>query len=348
MSSTICFAAGISGGHIIPALSIAQGLSNQPSQLLFFSGNTTLDKTIVGSSALVTKHVMFSSGRYSRWYHAPRVLWALITATCQSIYYLRAYKPERVISTGGIIAIPVCIAAWLLRIPIELYELNATPGTAIKVLAPLATTIHVCFAQTKIPYAKQKHILVTAYPIRPAYVALNRKNDVRSVVPHFSPERKTIFIQGGSQGSHFINTIVKQMVQDFPEINSSIQIIHQTGTANTQEIADWYAQRAIPAHVFSFEDDMADYYCTADLIICRSGAGALFETLFFDKPCITIPLETATNTHQVDNALAMAHDHPELFTVLRQAELTQSPQCLADTIKQLCILPAFAPLLSLN
>lgn len=322
--TTICFAAGMSGGHIIPCLSLAEQIreKNPMARVLFFSGASSRDTHIVRSSNAVQTHIPLRIIGYRRWYHLPFIACSLITSTLQSIYYLATLKPTRVISTGGIVAVPVCIAAWFLRIPIELYELNVVPGSAIKLLAPLASTLNLCFKQTRINRVAPQRVCLAPYPIRFAKSDLAKSCDRKKQIPSLTVDRTTVFIHGGSLGSQFINTIVKKLVKEFPQIASSIQVIHQTGNDTaTHELQAWYAQHAIPAHVFAYDDHVVNYYHAADMIICRSGAGSLFEALFFEKPCITIPLETSSNTHQVENAAAMAYEHPELFTMIRQKDL---------------------------
>lgn len=230
------------------------------------------------------------------------------------------YKPAMVLSTGGITAMPVCIAAYLLRIPIELFELNATPGIAIRWLSPLASKIHVCFRTAK-SYFPQKKCIVSPYPIR------FDENQPSSKIFGDS-ERMTIFVQGGSQGSVSLNKKVKVLIQQYPNLAAQINIIHQTGSIDSFDWKQFYHEHQIPAHVFTFDDNLAPYYLKADLIICRSGAGQLFEAVHFKKPCITVPLEIPGNTHQLENAQAIAQEYEYVKVVTHNENLT-------DAIKQI-------------
>lgn len=314
--TSICFAAGHSGGHIIPCLTLAERYkrAHPHTSVLFFSSSNTMDQTILRKSTLVNMQSILTISQQRSWYRLPllgaQLLWAMVKAW----YLLAQHKPSRIISTGGIIAVPVSLAGWLLRIPIDLYELNAIPGSATQVVAPVATTLYICFASTK-KYFPKNNCLVTPYPIR---------FDIKDVVPGqlpspFTPDRLTMFVQGGSQGSQGINRLIKQLIEGYPDLQKRIQLIHQTGP----DSIDWhtfYKKHKIPARVFAYDHDMVGYYQQADLILCRAGAGALFESLFFRKPCITIPLETKRNTHQLDNAHAMIAEYPEFFTMIRQGE----------------------------
>lgn len=304
----VCAAAGKSGGHIIPNLQWA--LQDRPDHLiLFFSADSPLDYHLLKGK--VNFHVPLHL-QATRWYQLPYFIMLMLRAIIISMKHLIAHKPAAILSTGGITAVPVCIAAFFLRIPIELFELNATPGTAIKWLAPLATKINVCFDSAKI-YFNEKKATRSDYPIR-----FDQKSSNGKIFAH--SDRKTIFIQGGSQGSVSLNKKVQQLIENNLELARKINIIHQTGSGQQNDWHQFYQRNNIPAVVFSFEDNLLPYYQEADLIICRAGAGQLFETLYFKKPCITVPLEIPGNTHQLDNARAIKAAYPTLFTIIRSSE----------------------------
>ncbi len=298
----ICCATGFSGGHIIPNLQWAREQQKQNEPILFFSANSDLDNKLLKNN--VDYHIPLHL-QAPCWYQLPIFIFNFVFSFSKSFYYLNKHKPQVVLSTGSIIALPVCIAAWLLRIPIELFELNATPGQAIKWLAPLANKIHVCFRKTKSCF-NEKRCIFSPYPIR------FKSKSIRAKI--FAPsDRKLIFIQGGSQGSVSLNKKIKALIEDYPEIAHKIAIIHQTGTIDTFDWKQFYNKHKIPAQLFQFDQEIEKYYAEADLIICRSGAGQLFEALYFQKPCITVPLEIPGNNHQVENAQAMANEYPELI-----------------------------------
>jgi UDP-N-acetylglucosamine--N-acetylmuramyl-(pentapeptide) pyrophosphoryl-undecaprenol N-acetylglucosamine transferase len=325
--SLICFVAGKSGGHILPCITLAQKHQTQNnSSILFFTTDAALDKTIIGQHSFITHHVALPLGMISmnRIIRYPKLGWSFIQSWWTSIQLLRHHKPEKVISSGGFVAVPVCLAAWMLHIPIELLELNAVPGKAIKFLAPLAQTIQICFAQTK-NYLPEKKCELTSYPIRFNNEEKHLSPTQANTLLHLDPHKKTIIILGGSQGSEFLNTIVKQWIQQLsPMTKQSIQIIHQTGNKDIHNYRDFYHDHGISALVFTYNEQLAHCYAAADLIICRAGAGTLFEALFFNKRCLVIPLETTYTKHQCDNAQAMITSYPHLFTMMRHHEIMQN------------------------
>ena len=196
-------------------------------------------------------------------------------------------------------------------------------------LAPLATNIHVCFdtAQT---HFKSKKTVVSPYPLRFGHFSLSRTSAHEQI--GFDQARKTLLILGGSQGSLSLNKIILTCLQSQSYFGLTLNIIHQTGAQDSTNWSKTYHEMSIPAIVFDYQHDLSVYYAAADLVIGRAGAGTIFETLFFSKPCILIPLEIKGNDHQLHNAQAIARQHPELFTVIRQGELTNFLELLSKAL----------------
>ncbi len=342
-SGAICFVAGKSGGHIIPCLTLAQHYvtKNKTAPLLFFSNKTPLDEKILCGKSIISRHVMLSISPffYKKIHRYPQVITQILVSFITSFYYLYKYKPKQIISTGGLVALPVCLAAFLLRIPIILYELNAIPGKSIKFLAFFAQVIWYCFdeAQTYLPKKKSKKRI---YPIRfsSSYPQLSADKAKKKLM--LCPEKKTITILGGSQGSLFINNLIKQWLLTAEPLHHDIQLIHQTGAYDKHNWKQLYQKLSISALVYSYQDDPALCYIASDLILCRAGSGTLFEVHFFDKQCITIPLETTTTSHQINNAYAMASKYPNHFSVFEQKKLRINPEQLFTSLNKLYEKPA--------
>ncbi len=330
MQKTICFVGGKSGGHIVPCLTLAKQYKDH--SVLFFSTDAPLDQSLVGGHPIINTHITLPIGmlRRTHIYHYPYIAWNIFKSICMSIYKLYKHKPIKVISTGGLVGLPVCLAAKLLRIPVELYELNATPGKAAKVITAFADMIHVCFKNTQKYFPKNK-CMISAYPIRFSHPI--EKNDAYKKLG-LNPDKKTIFIVGGSQGSLFLNKLIKQFIDNTHIEN--IQIIHQTGTSDTTNWQQWYQEQKISAYVFAYTNAINYCYAAADIIISRAGAGTLFEIQFFNTKSIIIPLKTKNTDHQYDNACAMVAQYPDLFTLVTQYEAEQNKINLFNIIhKQL-------------
>lgn len=329
----ILYVAGKSGGHIVPALTHAEQFLKLHSdyEVGMFTTDAQLDRQLLAGAPFIYQHWALPLGSVKRSspFDYVRIVARLARAWWQSIKVLRREKPERVISMGGFVSVPVCLAAWMLRIPFDIYELNVIPGTAVKVLAPCATHIFVCFKKTT-SYFSQKKTTYTPYPVR---FAEHDKVDAETARRHLGldPQKKTIFVIGGSQGSRLLNTIIQQFIERRPDL----QVIHQTGADSIMGVSAWYKQHQIPALVFPYRDDIQWCYAAADLVVTRAGSGALHEVLFFEKPAIIIPLEVATTDHQVDNAQAVVAMAPRRYHMLRQAELANEPQLFFVAVERL-------------
>jgi UDP-N-acetylglucosamine--N-acetylmuramyl-(pentapeptide) pyrophosphoryl-undecaprenol N-acetylglucosamine transferase len=334
-TQTICCVAGKSGGHIIPCLTIAHNknhIHNTTTNVLFFSANTPLDKTILSNNSAVSWHIMLPLS--SRAGSLLKTMWHACTSFMISFFYLCKHKPAEIITTGGIVAIPTCIAGFILRIPITLYSLDAVPGKAIQALTPLATSVITPFTTSKHYFPAHK-CSIAPYPIKYQSAVHNSDKHIAQEKLGLSQNKKTVLILGGSQGSLFLNQCMQQWINDTSCKPNNIQVIHQTGSIDDTNWKQLYASQNITSHVFSYYPDLALMYAAADLIICRAGAGTLFEIKFFNKQCIIIPLMTTTTTHQVDNAHAMASEYPEQFHALAQSDVEKHPNILYELILNL-------------
>lgn len=345
-NKVVCVVAGKSGGHIIPGMtSIHQYVQAHPEyRVLFFSTDTALDRSLIALYPFVYSYVPLRMGGVPGkkiWLY-PLFLLQCLRAVGISYHYLRKQRPDRVVSMGGYLSIPVCIAAWWLRIPIELFELNAEPGKAVLWLAPLARKVFIVFDEAR-AYFKKTPVQLTEYPLR--FTANDRMPQASALVQlGLHPALKTIVILGGSQGSRSINELMQNFFSAYPELAGRIQVIHQAGARNVDDLVSLYNHLGIKAVVYDYDHNVQYTYCAADLIIARAGAGTLFEIGFFEKRAIIVPLEVSSTMHQVANAEAMVHLDKErarilhrepLFTVFRQKAIESNPaQFYAEILKE--------------
>jgi len=329
----ICCVAGRSGGHILPGLSYLQRWRKEKPDynILFFSTDTTIDHTILDRNPLVATHITLDLDNIP---HSilgyPRFAYQFIKSTITSFSALRKYNPARVVSMGGYVSFPVCLSAWVLNIPIELIELNAIPGKATRQLARFADIVSICFEESH-TYFNHNNIQVIPYPVR--FEESDKLSPIKArPLLGLSPCMATLFVCGGSQGSHFINELMKSLFTKHPEFKDHIQIIHQTGTADCAHVRDFYENNHIKALVFDYRSDIHICYSAADLVLARAGAGSLFELLFFGTPSLIVPLESEANDHQVDNARAMSSRYPQQFSWSRQKEASEKLKRLLQNL----------------
>jgi UDP-N-acetylglucosamine--N-acetylmuramyl-(pentapeptide) pyrophosphoryl-undecaprenol N-acetylglucosamine transferase len=311
----IAYVAGCSGGHITPALTLAR---QQNTPTVFFTRNHPIDKNMFPKNHNCSAIIYLPLATTPRKKIVSIILFLqqFIRSFFISIHQLHAHNIGSIVTTGSYIALPVCLAGWFLRIPITLYEFNVESGKAIRALAPLATTINICFPQTAYDLSHKKCIL-SSYPIR--MTEKDKNYNPSDIIKHlgFDNNRKTLFILGGSQGSDFLNDTIIEVFTRHPELTASWQIIHQTGSEHAT-IQQKYSDLSLPSHVFSYEQHLAPYFCTASIIISRAGAGSLAEILFFNKKAIIVPHKNKTTNHQEQNARALAHQNPQSLLIINQ------------------------------
>jgi len=354
-NKNIFIVAAGSGGHILPAIVLGQQWQNaNPLGKIIFVGNGgMLDAKILASHTCIAQALTLPIDKFSVkkiWLY-PKILFQIIRAFFKSFIYVFRYKPEKIICTGGLIALPVSIAARVHRIPVELYELNVEPGKAVRVLMPFASKIFITFLQSKkfctfLGRDFSPKCELVEYPIRftqadknvdkkQVFERINKK--IAETKTSFSEQRKTIFILGGSQGSVFLNNLFKKFIETHQALAPSIQVIHQAGSYSTFDWPAFYAALQIPALAFSYDEQIKDYYMISDVIICRAGAGTLFEIEFFAKTCLVIPLVAQTTNHQIANARAMQEKDSKIFHVLTQEEVTKNFDLFSDTVLRMLV-----------
>lgn len=336
-----------SGGHIVPAIVLARRWKelNADGKIWFFTGNKKLDKQIIEQAPEIFKIIILDLKTFSlkEWWGFPVICVQLLVCFFKSLWLVIKEKPEKIITTGGLSGLPLCIAGKLCGVTIDVYELNAVPGKAVKALLPIAHKIYTPFTIIPKHYSLfgwnfASKCAYAPYPLR-SFEPLNCESifiNINSKLNNFafSQQRKTLLVIGGSQGSSFLNRIVLKGLEKIKTKAGILQVIHQAGSKDIDRCREWYNKNNIPALVFDFDFAMSDYFLIADLVISRAGAGTLFELVHFKKKSIIIPLITSTTNHQKDNAYAIAEQYPILFTVIEQSNIEH--QNISKHIDLLC------------
>jgi len=333
------FVASGSGGHIIPILTLAQQLkTKKPAAPLHIVSEQAgknkhfLDAHQSKNTSFTCHYLSLMPIPYNKKHLFPLFFIQLIISFFRSLLLCIRLRPAAVITTGGYLSLPVFFAARIVgfcfKVRLVVYEFNKEIGKANKVLLRIAHILRVCFTTIAGPLQKQyNHITVEYVPYPLRFTAKDRICDFRTCIdmlnhcitnkPPFSLYKKTLLILGGSQGSLSINKAVVDWVQALPiEQQRSLQIIHQAGPFNKEPYDAIYTALDLPHYVFSYDPTLHYWYSLADLVVSRAGAGTLFELAFFNKKAIIIPHHTKTTAHQQANALALAYETNQKFTVL--------------------------------
>lgn len=299
----IVISGGGTGGHIFPAIAIADGLRARlpDADILFVGAKGRMEMQRVPQAGYAIKGLYISGlQRKLNWKNLLfpfKVLYAL----WQAWHLLRQFKPDVVIGVGGYASGPTLQAAILLKIPSLIQEQNSYPGITNRMLGRKADCICVAYEHMEKWFPKAKTIR-TGNPLRETAVKIQGKKQAALKFFGLSPAKPVVLIVGGSQGALAINRAIAGGLDKIAE--QDLQLIWQTGTnylaAARKRIGQLDDKTGIEAWGFIKRMDMA--YAAADIIVSRAGAMAISEMAVVGKPVIFVPLPTAAEDHQTKNA----------------------------------------------
>jgi UDP-N-acetylglucosamine--N-acetylmuramyl-(pentapeptide) pyrophosphoryl-undecaprenol N-acetylglucosamine transferase len=299
---TVVFAGGGTGGHVYPAIAIADALKKRGTKAEFVGTADRLEAKIVPQAGYALHPIV--SRPLSRRLSAQLPLTALANAagTLQSFALLRKLKPAFVIATGGYVCFPFVFAARALRTlalyrgPIALFEPNARAGLTNRLLAPLVDEVWGAFDSGD-PRFDGKYVK-TGIPVRASLAQLPSREDAVARLG-LDPNRKTLLAIGGSQGARAINDALATLVKS-DGLPAGWQLLQVTGEREYDRVrAELGASDSV---VRPYLNDMADAYASADLVLARAGASTLGELAALGKPAILVPYPYAAEDHQAANA----------------------------------------------
>jgi len=316
----VIVAGGGTGGHVIPALAIAQELKSRYHAEVFFIGTARgIETRLVPAAGF---HLdLITVGALNRVDLATRVktLFDLPRAVVQSARMISDFRPDVMIGVGGYASGPAMLAGGLMNIPMLAFEPNVVPGIANRLVAPMVRAAAVHFNATQRYFS---NAVVTGVPVRREFF------DIPARPPDAPP---TLLVFGGSQGAHAINVAIAEALPSLAETVPRIHVILQTGERDFEDVQAAAARLHISAEVSPFINDMPGAFARADLLVCRSGASTVAEVAAAGKPAIFVPLPTAADDHQRQNAQALAEGGAACL--LPQADLT--PAYLAQEVTSL-------------
>lgn len=291
-------AGGGTGGHVIPALAIANQLKKSyGAEVLFIGTARGIENRLVPAAGYplqlvrvgALKNVSLTT-RAKTAFDLPRAIW-------DAGRMLNEFAPDVVIGVGGYASGPAMLAAVVKHIPTLAFEPNVVPGFANRMVARFVSAAAVHFEETAKYF---RHAEVTGVPVRQAFFEIPPK---RGGTP-------TLLVFGGSQGAHAINEAMIRCLQVLQREAPGIHIIHQTGERDYNDALAAYESFATAAgesaEVFKFIEDMPAAFARADLVVCRSGASTVAEITAAGKPAIFVPFPRAADDHQRVNAEALA------------------------------------------
>lgn len=305
----VIIAAAGTGGHINPGIAIANKIKekNPDAQIVFMGTNRGLENDLVPRAGYELKQIeSYGYGRQLTIENIKKVF-KNFKGIKQAKQFIKEFKPDIVIGTGGYICVAVCIAAKRYKVPFVLHESNAFPGVSIKMMAKSADCVLVGFEDAKTRIPKAKKIVVTGTPTKIKEMNLKQEEkDKIKLELGFSLEKPLVLVFGGSQGAKSINTTMVDLLEE--KMNKNYQIMWAAGPKHYDGIKENLEKKKLEidhlenAKIVPYIYNMQEVMEAADIVVCRSGAMTINEIELLGKPAIFIPFPFAAENHQEFNA----------------------------------------------
>jgi UDP-N-acetylglucosamine--N-acetylmuramyl-(pentapeptide) pyrophosphoryl-undecaprenol N-acetylglucosamine transferase len=300
---SIAFAGGGTGGHIYPGLAVAAALQKLvPCRIFWMGARTGMDRSLVESAGIPFFGI--PAGKLRRYVSLTNIVDAFqVLAGCiASFFILKREKPALLFSKGGFVSVPPCAAAFFLKIPVFTHESDYSPGLATRINLRFARRIFTAFPETAsfLPPAVQSRVTRTGNPIRREFFAADPARGRAFLGQNRDAAPPVLLVLGGSLGARQINDLIRESL---PALKEHFLVAHQTGPGNDWDIPEDDRYRTWPF----IRDEMPHVIAAASIVLCRSGAGTLWECAVLGKPLILIPLSgSGTRGDQVENACCLA------------------------------------------
>lgn len=312
---------GGTGGHIFPALAVAEELRRQFDgiEILFMGSQNGLEKRLA-EQAGITYIGLPVRGVLGKGFGAVSALVKLGLAVPKALRIVREFAPDCAAGFGSYAAFAPLVAARILKVPSVLHEQNAVAGASNRVLARFCDRI--CTSLPDTTGFDERHIVQTGNPVRKAIMQVGQRPRDFST--------RHLLVMGGSQGAHAINMYICSLLPRLKEMG--VEVCHQTGREDEAAVKAAYEEAGMQnCRVSAFFDNMAQIYTWADLAVCRAGASTVTELCAAALPSILIPFPYAIHDHQTYNALAM--ERAGAAKVYAQKDVTE--EVLGDQISNL-------------
>jgi UDP-N-acetylglucosamine--N-acetylmuramyl-(pentapeptide) pyrophosphoryl-undecaprenol N-acetylglucosamine transferase len=312
----ILIAAGGSGGHIIPAISIAAELKKNNCDIHYIGNFNSMEERLVHSEGIT-----FSAIDVQKIYRRLTLAhfkfpFKLIRSIKDSRTVIQEFKPDAFLGTGGFVSGPVGYAAHLEGIPVFLQEQNSYPGLTTKILSKWSDTIFLGNKKAE-TYFKGKNTIYSGNPIKKSVIDTTEKLDFTGL--GLREDSIKILILGGSQGSVAINKVVLEIIDKL--LKNGIEVIWQVGRYHYSEISEKLKTRQ-GVYYFDFTNEIGRIYNSVDLAITRAGAISIAEMESKKIPCLLIPLPSAAENHQYYNAMEQVEKGTSF--IIEQKHLSRS------------------------
>ena len=336
------FAGGGTGGHIFPAIAIADEIRkiDKEAEILFIGAKGRIEESIVPSNNYRLETISISGIDRSSLLRNLGLPLKFIKALKRCKEIIQEFKPDVAVGTGGFVCGPVIYEAGRLSIPTLIQEGNAFAGRTISFLSKRSDKVVINFEETVNYLKRRDNIIKIAHPIRSSL----KRHDRRESNEFFKlpSENKTIFVFGGSQGARGINEAVSAIASSL--YSENFNLIWQAGKSDAEKLMKDFAGMSERIKIFEFIDRMDLAYSASDLVICRAGITSIMELSFMKSASILIPLPGSAENHQEINARSveskgasrLVHQHEakdrlfdEIKTILEDEETLRNMEVAA-------------------
>lgn len=318
----ILIMAGGTGGHVFPALAVAEELRSAGHPVVWLGTQAGLEARVVPAAGLPMAWVRVRGLRGKGFLHALTAPFMLLGALLQAGGILRRLRPRAVLGMGGFVTGPGGFMAWLLRRPLLIHEQNSIAGLTNRLLAPLATRVMEAFPGS---LPARLRPLATGNPVRGAITRI--APPAERFAGRAGPMR--LLVLGGSLGAQALNDLLPQALARSAAALRP-QVRHQAGVRNLDSARAAYARAGVTAEVVPFIEDMAEAYAWADLVVCRAGALTIAELTAVGVAAILVPYPYAVDDHQTGNARYLVDAGAAMLIPEPELEATTLASVIAD------------------
>ena len=305
----IILSCGGTGGHIYPALAIADEIrAHHPeAQILFIGTHRALENEVIPAHGYDIMNISASGFHRREIWKNVKTLKDTLEGASQAKKIIREFQPDLVIGTGGYVCGPVVRAAHKMGIPTAIHEQNAFPGMTNKMLSKYVDKIFISFDEAKKYFQREEGVFLVGNPLRKGFV-VNEKAQMREKLG-LDPSRLTVLCFGGSLGAMKINELMVHLIGTLNGAED-VSVLFVTGKRFYGEVLEKLRERTEEMkdniRVFEYLDNMPEYMAASDVIISRAGALTLAEITACGKAAILIPSPYVTGNHQYHNARVLS------------------------------------------
>lgn len=309
----IVLTGGGTAGHVTPNIALIPGLKERGYEIFYIGSYNGIEKKLIEDMNI--PYYGISTGKLRRYFDLKNISdpFRVLKGIHEAREILKKIRPDIIFSKGGFVAVPVALAASNLKIPLLIHESDMTPGLANRICIPYAVKVCCNFPETRDSLPEGK-AFVTGTPIRQEL--LHGDADAGREFCGFNREKPVLMVIGGSQGSVFVNTKIREAL---PELLKNWQVVHLCGKGNLDDSLD---QTPGYRQYEYIKEQLPDLFAMADVVVSRAGANAICEISALAKPNLLIPL--GTNASRGDQILnARSFEKQGYSMVLEEENLTE-------------------------